>query len=485
MTRIAILGGGIAGLAAAFELELARQRGADIDWHLYEASNRLGGIVETTQIDTPQGTFTLEGGPDGWVSDKPWARDLAIELGLERDLIASNDATRKTYIAIDRQLLAMPDRMRMMVPQDLDALANLAQSPLFSPEAIAAYTAEPSRAEELKASAPDHDESVAAFVLRHFGREVLTKIGAPLLSGVFGGDVETLSVRSVMAPFVALEREHGSLILGLQARAKSQASKPAQSIFTSLRNGMASLTSALIARLPAERLHRNNPAFSLKREGKLWCVRYHTPSERGIPGKAKKHFKHVFLATPVDTTTALLKPLDPTAASLIPTDASSAVLAAFVWPADIAATFTIPAGFGFLVPHQSTIVGPQLLAATFVDQKFPHRAPPGARILRAFFGTGSAEHFSNIPDAEVAQTALDQLRTFMGPLPDPDPSLTTVRRWPRSLPQYAVGHLDRMAQLDTRIATLGNLTLLGNAYRGVGLPDLIKNARESVRKISL
>jgi oxygen-dependent protoporphyrinogen oxidase len=497
MTRIAILGGGISGLAAAYELELARKRGADIDWHLYESTNRLGGIVETTQIDG----YTLEGGPDGWVSDKPWARDLAIELGLERDLIASNDATRKTYIAIDHKLLAMPDRMRMMVPQDLDALANLAQSPLFSAEAIAAYTAEPTRAAELKASAPDQDESVAAFVLRHFGPEVLTKIGAPLLSGVFGGDVETLSVRSVMAPFVAMEREHGSLILGLQARAKSRGSKPAQSIFTSLRNGLGSLTAALIARLPPERLHCNNPAFSLKREGKLWCVRYHTPSERGIPGKAKKHFKHVIVATSVDAARALLTPLDPTASALLPTDASSAVLAAFCWAAETAATFTVPTGFGFLVPNprQNSVIStgaqrsgetrsstgdePQLLATTFVDQKFPHRAPTNTRILRAFFGTGSAEHFANTPDAAVAAAALTQLRNLLGPLPDPDPALTTVRRWPRSLPQYAVGHLDRMAELDTRIATLGNLTLLGNAYRGVGLPDLIHNARESVRKL--
>jgi oxygen-dependent protoporphyrinogen oxidase len=495
MTRIAILGGGIAGLAAAYELELSRKRGADIDWHLYEVSSRLGGIIETTQLTTPEGTFTLEGGPDGWVSDKPWARDLAIELGLEADIIPSNDATRKTYIALDHKLLAMPDRMRMMVPQDLEALAGLSQSPLFSPEAIAAYKLEPERANELKASAlarndtETHrpDESVASFVLRHFGQEVLTKIGAPLLSGVFGGDVHKLSVRSVMAPFVAMELEHGSLILALQAREKARGPKPAQSIFTSLRNGMGSLTSAIISKLPAERLHLNNPAFSLKREGKLWCVRYHTPSERGIPGKAKKHFKHVFLATPIDATHKLLSPLDPTAAALIPIDASSAVLAAFVFPPETAATFTLPPGFGFLVPQTSSATTtPPLLAATFVDQKYPHRAPTGARILRAFFGSGSAEHFAQTSDADVAATALTQLETLIGKLPTP--AQTTVRRWPRSLPQYEVGHLDRMAELDTRLATqpqLANLTLLGNAYRGVGLPDLIHASREAVRKLSL
>ena len=132
MKRIAIIGGGISGLTAAYELELARKRGADIDWHLYEASNRLGGIIETTRIATPEGEFILEGGPDGWVSEKPWARELAIELGLESELIYSNDATRKTYILIDGKLQPIPDRMRMMVPEDLSALDD---SPLFSDSA--------------------------------------------------------------------------------------------------------------------------------------------------------------------------------------------------------------------------------------------------------------------------------------------------------------------------------------------------------------
>jgi oxygen-dependent protoporphyrinogen oxidase len=480
MTRIAILGGGISGLAAAYQLELARKKNPDLDWHLYEATGRLGGIVETTRLASAEGDYVLEGGPDAWVTDKPWARELAIELGLERDLIPSNDATRKTYLCVDGKLQAMPDRMRMMVPEDL---ATLDGSPLFSAEAKAAYAAELNRADELKASAPDADESVASFVLRHFGPEVLNKIAAPLLSGVFGGDVETLSVRAVMAPFVAMEREHGSLIAALEARARERGDKPRPAVFTTLRNGMGSLIAALIARLPAERLHLNNPAFSLKRESKLWCVRYHTPSERGIPGKAKKHFHHVLLATSLDATRTLLTPIDAAAAALLPTQASSAVLASFVWPANIAQPESLPAGFGFLVPRASepSTLNPEpsLLAATFVDQKFPDRAPANARILRAFFGSNSAEHFATTGDAEVAAAALTQLTAILGPLPTPDPTLTTVRRWPRSLPQYAVGHLDRMAQLDERIARLPGLHLLGNSYRGVGLPDLIQHARQA------
>ncbi len=196
MKRIAIVGGGIAGVAAAYEIARLRRAGAAVEAVLYEASARLGGIVETVR----EAGFTIEGGPDGWVTEKPWARELAEELGLGDELVPSNDATRKTYIVVELRgepkLVAMPDGMRLMVPADLEALE---QSELFSDAAKAAYREEIARAEELRAAAPATDESVAEFVRRHFGDEVLEKVGAPLLSGVFGGDVTKLSVRAVMA----------------------------------------------------------------------------------------------------------------------------------------------------------------------------------------------------------------------------------------------------------------------------------------------
>jgi protoporphyrinogen/coproporphyrinogen III oxidase len=477
MIRIAILGGGIAGLTAAYELEKARQRNPEIDWHLYEATNRLGGIIETIHQDG----YILEGGPDAWVTEKPWARNLAIELGLEAQLIDSNDATRKTYILIDNQLQPIPDRMRMMVPENLTTLEN---STLFSDTAREAYANELANAAILKASAPTEDESVATFVQRHFGEEVLTKIAAPLLSGVFGGDVHKLSVRSVMPTFVTMEREHGSLIAALQSKSRERGNKPQQPIFTTLRNGVGTLTDALIAKLPTDRLHLNHPAHSLKREGKQWCLRTTPPGEKGRLGKSKKHFHHILLATPIDTTHKLLHPLNHTAAALLPTDASSAILAAFAFPN---APFTLPQGFGFLVPEtpKTSNLKPKtsLLAATFVTQKFPHRAPANAQILRAFFGGHSAETLATADDATIAQTALTQLQKILGPLPQP--AITTIRRLPRSLPQYEVGHQTRIAQLESLIATLGNLTLLGNAYRGVGLPDLIRDARTAAKSLSV
>ena len=256
--RIAIVGGGIAGVTAAYELAKQARSGAEIEVVLFEASPRLGGIVETVR----EGGFVVECGPDGWVTEKPWARELATELGLAEELLPSLDATRKTYIFIDGTLQPIPDGMRMMVPSNLTALDS---STLFSAAAIEAYRSEPARAQELKSSTPSEDESVAAFVQRHFGVEVLEKIGAPLLSGVFGGDVTRLSVRAVMAPFVAMEREHGSLITAIQARATASDDKTS-SIFTTLQSGTATLIDRMVANIPAAWIRRCAAVTEVSRE---------------------------------------------------------------------------------------------------------------------------------------------------------------------------------------------------------------------------
>ncbi len=260
------------------------------------------------------------------------------------------------------------------------------------------------RAEELKASAPDHDESVADFVRRHFGDEVLNTLAAPFLSGVFGGDVHKLSVRAVMPQFVAMEREHGSLIAGLQARAR-QRTRAVEPIFTSLRRGVGSLTEALIAQLPIERVTFGRRAaasepdvssLGMVREWKMF-----TSAFKGMYDDQSDwdptRFDSVLICASTDSTRYLLHFLPhrrakPTGVgdSLLPSDASSAILVAFAWAADVARAFTIPSGFGFLVP-QGSASEQELLACTFVDQKFPHRAPEGARVMRAFFGGESAE----------------------------------------------------------------------------------------------
>lgn len=449
--RIAIVGGGIAGLAAAYELQ---RRGHSFT--LFERRARLGGTVETVRQDG----FTIECGPDGWVTEKPWARELAVELGLEDELITSNDHERVTWVLQHGTLQAMPDNMRMMVPENVATVMN---SPLFSESARQAYVAEEQRAEQLKACAPDHDESVADFVHRHFGDEVLRVIGAPLLGGVFGGDVYKLSVRAVMPNFVTMEREHGSLIKALAARKAQRGGKPAAPVFTSLKSGTGTLAERMIATLPTDRLRLNTEVTQLQRTADGWLV----------DGEA---FDHLLLAAPVDVSARLMQPVDVRAAELIAKPASSAIIAGFGYAPGSAPT--TPQGFGFLSPEGEDCT---LLAATFADQKYSHRVPEGGKSLRAFFGGAEAEALRDADDTTIAGAATRELTKVLGPLPDP--AVTVVRRWPLSLPQYEVGHPERMVELDTRIQSLGAMHLLGNGYRGVGLPDLIRDGRAAVREL--
>ncbi|MBS1814161.1 MAG: protoporphyrinogen oxidase [Acidobacteria bacterium] len=459
MSHVAIVGGGIAGLSAAYEL--AKR---SVPFQIFEASHRFGGIVETEHHDG----FVMECGPDGWITEKPWARELAIELGLADDLIASNDATRITWIYRDGQLHAIPEGMRMMVPTNLNALRY---SALFSQEAIEAYEREPSRAHELKQYAADHagtDESVANFIRRHFGEEVTRTIAAPLLAGVFGGDVGTLSAEAVMPQFVSMEREHGSLINALTARTSANA----QPVFTSLRNGLGTLIDSIVVTLPQQSQKLHHTVAAIKHENAHWHV------EASGEWRA---FDHLILATPAHVTRTLLSSIDTEAAALLDMPASSAVLVALAFTAEQSQNIQIPAGFGFLVPPKTQ--GSGLLAATFVDQKFPHRVPPGGRLLRAFFGSATAEQMQSETDAYIAAVAHAQLCDLLG-TQLPEPSHTVVRRWPQSLPQYTVGHRARMRRLDERIALQPALTLLGNAYRGVGLPDLIRDGRATAASIA-
>lgn len=475
---IAVVGGGVAGLAAAYQLARLQSEGHDLSFKLFEQSDRLGGILETHR----ESGFVVECGPDGWVTEKPWARELAEEMGLGADLLASNDETRRTYVLHRGRLEAMPDNMRMMVPADLDAVE---QSPLFSVAAREQYRAEVQRAEELKRLAPDADESVASFVERHFGAEVLRVIGAPLLGGVFGGDVHRLSVRAVMKPFVEMEREHGSLIVALQRRAeqKRREGRSKEATFTSLRLGTGALAEAMAWRVPRENVKLRRWVAGLARNGGRWRLQS-IAAAQPVPGlQSRKQtftedFDHVLLAAPVNHAAKLLSAVDAEMAERMRMPTSSAVIAAMCWQPGAGVEW--PQGFGFLAPQGE---GSKLLAATFSDQKYAHRVPEGGRMVRAYFGGQTADHIAQQSDREIARVARAELESILGRLPEA--ALTVVRRWPHALPQYEVGHLERMADLDARVRQIGGLHLLGNGYRGVGLPELIRDGRAAACEAAL
>jgi oxygen-dependent protoporphyrinogen oxidase len=469
MRRVAVIGGGIAGLSAAYQLHHAGTMGMPIRFTLFEASARLGGIIGTTRRDG----FTIEGGPDGWVSEKPWVRELAAELGLADAIIGSFDDERVTYIATQGALTAMPKGMRMMVPGDLQAAMD---SALFTDAAKQAMAAEPARAEELRgaalARATDRsDESVRDFTVRHFGAEVADTVAAPLLAGVFGGDISHLSVRSVMPHFITLEQEHGSLILGLQRTARGGGKQG--SIFSSLRDGLGSLVDRLAARLPAHAVHCEAPVSGLERTHTGWKLHRH--------GAEAERFDGVIAALPAPHAARLLAPVDAGLPPLMPQTCSSAIVVALAFTPGT--NLRVPPGFGFLVPQTAPSAGRRaLLACTFLHQKYPHRAPAGGALLRAFFGGPGAASLLPETDEALERLAVDSLAEFLGPIPPRQ--FTVVRRWPDSLPLYPVGHLERIDQLEARVAQIPGLRITGSLLRGVGLPDVIHQSRDAAQSLA-
>src|SRR5258708_8781841 len=261
MTRIAIIGGGISGLAAAFALEEHRDAGSELSYTLYESSPRLGGVLRTEHIDG----CIVEAGPDSFITEKPWATDLCRSLGLGDQLIGSNDVDRKTYILTRGRLVELPDGLMFRVPT---RILPTGLSPLFSLKTklrMARELFHPPRA--VAGEKDDHDESVAAFVTRHYGHEMVDRLADPLLSGIYGGEAANLSVRAVLPRFVGMETTHGSLRPALLAARKKMSKGPKKSappLFTSLKNGMQHLAETAVSRLEPKSLLTNAPVLALQ-----------------------------------------------------------------------------------------------------------------------------------------------------------------------------------------------------------------------------
>jgi len=461
MRRIAIIGGGITGLSAAFTLQKLRQSGADLEYVLFEGSPRLGGVLVTEEVDGCQ----IEAGPDSFLTEKPWANDLCRELGIGDQLIGSNDPDRKTYIVVKGKLIVIPDGLMFMVPTKI---MPSVLSPLFSAGTKLRMAQEwfhPPR----KAQA---DETVAAFVERHYGPEMVGRLADPLLSGVYGGEAGQLSVRAVLPRFAEMEEKHGSLGRAMLAARKkmAQAAKgPAKPLFTSLKNGMQQMVDAIVSRLPAATLKKNCPVQSLQRRDVGWLV---------SAGYGSDQFDAVIIATPATATSKLLELCSGDIAlelSGIPYSSSVTVNLAF----DEAVRASLPPGFGFLVPRSE---GKAMLAATFVHNKFPHRAPTDRALLRCFLGGARNDQALELSDEQLLRIVREELRQIIGLAAEP--LFTRVYRWRGAMAQYGVGHLDRLQRIDALLSQLPGLALAGNAYRGIGVPDCIRSGSEAAKKLT-
>jgi protoporphyrinogen/coproporphyrinogen III oxidase len=476
--RTAIIGGGIAGLAAAYELERVRATGTAVDYTLYEAGPRLGGVIASRIVDGA----VLELGPDSFLSEKPAAAELCRELGLGADLIGSNDSGRKTYISVRGRLTPLPDGLMFLVPTKL---IPTAMSRLFSPRTKMRMALELL----LPPRTSGEDESVAAMVERHFGSEVVDRLADPLLSGIYGGDAAQLSSRAVMPKLVEMESEYGSLTRGMlaanrrmRARMKAQRNdwaaggeRPAQrSVFTTLRGGLQQLVDALEAKLDAGAVRLSTPVSALVKLADGWRVE----TAAGV-----SVYDSVIVATPARTAGALLKPADAELGEeLGAIPYSSSITVNLVY--DEVKLGALPEGFGFLVP---TSEGRAMLACTFVHRKFLGRTPAGKAVLRAFLGGVRNEALLDESDEALvgrARRELGEILRGTGLARGVEPEFTQVSRWRCAMAQYAVGHQRRARRIAERVGRLDGLRLAGNAYDGIGISDCIRLGRQAVMELA-
>ena len=466
MTRIAIIGGGISGLTAAFSLEEHRRAGA-VEYTLYESSPHLGGVLRTERIHG----CLVEAGPDSFITEKPWAADLCRSLGLGDELIGSNDADRKTYILIKGRLIPMPDGLMFMVPTKI---LPTGFSPLFS------WTTKFRMAQELfhPPRTAETDESVASLVERHYGLEMVDRVADPLLSGVYGGEAASLSVRAVLPRFAKMERTHGSLgraMLAARKKMPSPANNSAPPLFTSLKSGMQQLVETLVLRLNHASLLTNTSVQSIQPEAAGWTVGVNR--EARSTGLNSDHFDAVILAVPTHAAARLLSICSPELSTELAAIAySSSITVGLGYDRDVRQS--LPPGFGFLVPRSE---GKHLLAATLVHNKFSHRAPDDRALLRCFFAGSNAESIWQLSDDAIIAVVRNELQQILGLRAAP--LFARVYKWKSAMAQYGVGHLERLERIERLRQQLPKLALAGNGYRGIGVPDCIRSGQDAAKQI--
>ncbi|MGC8759138.1 MAG: protoporphyrinogen oxidase [Bryobacteraceae bacterium] len=454
MAATAIIGGGITGLAAAYELTKA---GAEIV--LVEPEPRLGGVIQTEVVEG----CVLEGGPDSFLAAKPAAEELIRELGLGGELISSLDEQRVTYVVRDGRLVPLPDGLMMMVPT---RVLPLALSPLLGWSTKLRMGLEYFRRPRLAG----RDRSVAEFIADHYGQEAVDYLAEPLLAGVYGGSPDRLSAESVLTRFAELERRYGSLTRGVLAARRAARARGGETapLFRTLKNGLAQLTVELENRIRPKARIVHGRALAVEASG----AGYRVVLEDGeIQATA------VVLACPAWAAGALMRGLDARVAELLEgIEYTSSVTLALGYRREDCGP--IPPGFGFLVPARERRA---LVACTFVGAKFPYRVPETHAVLRCFLGGAGGEAVLEQDDADLIRQVRVELKELLGW--DAEPRFTRLRRWRRAMAQYGVGHAQRVDEIRARLRAHPGLELAGNAYEGIGVPDCIRTGRAAARAL--
>lgn len=491
MKRVVIIGGGITGLAAAHRLiERQHESGKQVDLTLLEAGSRLGGIVQTREREG----FLLESGPDSFISEKPEALTLTRRLGLESHLIETNKIHRRSFIVRQGRLLPVPEGFHLLAPSrfwpfiksDIFSWAGKARMALDL--LLPRGNPNGNRERDNDAAA---DESLAQFVRRRLGREALERMAQPMVGGIYTADPERLSLRATMPRFLEMERQHRSLIRALRKQSRSSTTtEPSQiahgtsgarySLFLSFDHGMQLLTDKLEERIlnfgsqisPANgfgqsliRVITAVESLTLEREEGDATPKWKVRTNRDGIFVADA----LCLALPAYVSARLLSSVDAQLASELDgiSYASSATVNLAYKREDIPHPLD---GFGFVVPF---IEGRSVIACTFSSVKFPGRAPQGHALLRAFVGGALQPEMFELNEDELTSRVCSDLGDLLGI--KQAPLFAEVSKWKRSMPQYHLGHLERVKQIRERVASLPGLALAGNAYTGLGIPDCIRS----------
>jgi oxygen-dependent protoporphyrinogen oxidase len=461
--RVVIVGAGLTGLAAAHRLvSRASNARRPIEVVVLEAQDRVGGAVWTERA----GGFTIEGGADSFITNKPWALDLCRELGLGDQIIGTDDRNRRSFVVRKGKLVPVPEGFVLMAP---GRLLPLLSSPILSVRGKLRMLMDL----VLPRKVDDSDESLAAFVRRRLGREALDRLVQPLVGGIYTADPAELSLKATLPQFPAMEREHGSLILGAirqsrQARSGERGASGARyGLFASLADGMDTLPNALLRALPPRTVRTGTSVRRISRPdpGKPWRVELldGPPIEAGA----------VILTTEAHASARLLDGFDPELAlQLRSIPYASSAIVTVAYPKDRVAHPLD--GFGVVVPAAE---GRSILAASFLSVKFPSRAPAGTALIRVFVGGATQPALFELDDDELKSLVRGELGALLGA--SGEPLLIGVARHDRAMPQYTLGHLDRVEAIRNRAARHSRLILAGNAFNGVGIPDCVRSGQDA------
>lgn len=482
MKHVIIIGGGISGLAAAYRLQtLAQETSQLLSVTLIERAPFLGGKIETERVDG----FVIEGGPDTFLSYKPWGMALCKELGLVERLHGTNPQRHGSFVMSGGRLHRLPEGLTGMIPTKFGPMAKtrlispwgkmrMALDFVLPPRPDDASTdrAGNSPANNGRASHCPDDESLADFISRRLGREVYARLVEPLMSGIYAGDGEQLSLAATFPQLRKLELEHGGLIKGLLAARKNGARRRASgsrglSVFVTPRSGLVEIIETLVEHLDETSLITGNEVQAV------------TPTPGGYEvstqGGGNWQAEAVILATPAFVTAQLVGAFDPALARTfnnIPYVSTATISVAYPL-SDVPHPLD---GYGYIVPRAEDR---DVLACTWTSSKFPHRAPEGYALLRVFIGRAGQQAALEGSDDDLLQIVRAEVQRTLG-ITAP-PMFHRIFRWPDSMPQYTLGHLERLAQIEDHLAHHAGLFVAGSAYRGIGIPDCINSGEQAAR----